>query len=250
MRQKFIAGNWKMNTSVNEGLKLAKDLTKTFGNVRSFRIAIAPPFTHLSEISKVVKGSSIELAAQNMNENESGAFTGEVSATMLKDCGVKLVIIGHSERRHIFNESDETIAKKVKAVLNAGFECILCVGETKEERESEMLEKVLSRQLTSALKGLSDKEMSKVIIAYEPVWAIGTGLTATPIDAENAHKYIRSVIEKTFNKKVADDVIIQYGGSVKGENVVELLSQKDIDGALVGGASLTFDKFSSILNKF
>lgn len=249
MKKIFIAGNWKMNTTVGEGVALVNELLATYKNYSKARLAVAVPFTHLSEIGKLVNGTSIELAAQNMNENEKGAFTGEISAAMLKELGVKLVIIGHSERRHIFGETDETIAKKVKAVLNNGFECILCVGETKEERESGNLEKVIERQTMSALGQLSKDEMKRVIIAYEPVWAIGTGLTASKEDAESVHKYIRSLVEKQFGKETAEALVIQYGGSVNGDNAAELLSMEDIDGALVGGASLTYNKFSAIIDK-
>lgn len=249
MKKKFIAGNWKMNTTVSEGVHLVNELLATYKDYSRARLAVAVPFTHLSEIGKLVNGTSIELAAQNMNENEKGAFTGEISASMLKELGVKLVIIGHSERRHIFGETDETIAKKVKAVLDNGFECILCVGETKEERESGNLESVIERQVMSALKQLSKDEMKRVIIAYEPVWAIGTGLTASKEDAENVHKYIRSLVEKQFGKDSAEAIVIQYGGSVNGDNAAELLSMEDIDGALVGGASLTYNKFSAIIDK-
>ena len=247
MRKLFIAGNWKMNTTVDEGVKLAKSLVEKYKDEKAVRLAIAVPFTHLSEIGKVVNGTSVELAAENMNENEKGAYTGEISASMLKGLGVKLVIIGHSERRHIFSESNETVAKKVKAVIDNGFECILCVGETKDERESGKLESVLKSQVESALSPLGESEVKKVIIAYEPVWAIGTGLTASKDDAESAHKYIRSLVEKMFGKSVADSLIIQYGGSVNGSNSKELMSMDDIDGALVGGASLSFEKFSPII---
>ena len=247
-RQLFVAGNWKMNTTVEEGVNLASELVKKYKNEKNIRLAIAVPFTHLSDVGKVVKGTSIELAAQNMNENEKGAFTGEISASMLKGLDVKLVIIGHSERRHIFNESNETIAKKVKAVLSNGFECVLCVGETKEERESGNLERVLNEQISTALFELSKEELSKVIIAYEPVWAIGTGLTASKEDAEDVHRYIRTLIEKHFDKNVAEKIIIQYGGSVNGMNSRDLMTEKDVDGALVGGASLTAEKFSAIID--
>lgn len=238
-----------MNTTVSEGVALVNELLSTYKNYTKVRLAVAVPFTHFSEIGKLVNGTSIELAAQNMNENEKGAFTGEISASMLKELGVKLIIIGHSERRHIFGETDETIAKKVKAVLNNGFECILCVGETKEERESGNLEKVIERQVMSALGQLSKDEMKRVIIAYEPVWAIGTGLTASKEDAESVHKYIRLLVEKQFGKDTAEALVIQYGGSVNGDNAAELLSMEDIDGALVGGASLTYNKFSAIIDK-
>lgn len=237
-----------MNTSVKEGVSLAKELVQKYGKEDKVRLAIAVPFTHLSEVGKAVSGSKIELAAQNMNENEKGAFTGEISALMLKDLGVKLVIIGHSERRHIYGESDERIALKVKAVLNAGFECILCVGETKDERESGKLESVLKRQIESALSPLSKDEMKRVIIAYEPVWAIGTGLTASKDDAENAHKFIRKTVEDLFDKSVSDALIIQYGGSVNGSNSATLMGAENIDGALVGGASLSSDKFGAIID--
>ncbi|MBN1411318.1 MAG: triose-phosphate isomerase [Spirochaetales bacterium] len=246
MRTKFIAGNWKMNKTVSEAVSLVKDLKNALDG-QKVRIMVAPPFTALSEAGKALEGSSILLGAQNMAQAESGAYTGEVSPAMLKDVGVSIVILGHSERRHIYMEKDELINQKVKLALSSGLEVILCVGETLEEREKGVTEKVVETQVREGLKGVSKDELGKITVAYEPVWAIGTGKTATPEDADSVHKYIRQVIAGLYDKTAASGLIIQYGGSVKPGNAKSLLSMENIDGALVGGASLTAENFVPIV---
>jgi triosephosphate isomerase len=210
-------------------------------------IIICPPFTSLSEASKLVSGSVIKLGAQNMHFEVSGAFTGEISALMLKSVGCEYVILGHSERRNIFGENDEIINKKIKKALAAGLKPIFCVGELLEERENGTTNDVVKRQVLKGLKGISAEEMKNIIVAYEPVWAIGTGKTATPAQAQEVHEFIRDLIEIGYSLEVAENLVIQYGGSVKPENAKELLSQKDIDGALVGGACLKADSFMGII---
>lgn len=246
MRKVCIAGNWKMNLNASEGSLLVKELAKEVKDVE-LRVVVAPPFTTISSVVEAVKGSNIEVAAQNMNENASGAYTGEISANMLKNSGINIVILGHSERRSIYKEDDQLINKKVKAAIDSEMEVILCVGETLEERESGNLEAVLERQVTEALKTITKEQMAKVIIAYEPVWAIGTGKTATGEDANNAHAFIRSLLAKLYDNSVAESTIIQYGGSVNPSNIKELMAMEHIDGALVGGASLTVEQFAPIV---
>ncbi|MBL7006440.1 MAG: triose-phosphate isomerase [Spirochaetia bacterium] len=247
MRKTFIAGNWKMNMTASEGRAFAAELTA--GNLdKGVKILIAPPFTTLQAVAEVVKDTNILLGAQNMSDSESGAHTGEISPAMLKEIGVDAVIIGHSERRIIYKEDDSFINRKVKLALKHGFEVIFCVGETLEERESGNVENVVRSQLVGGLQDISTRELQSVTIAYEPVWAIGTGKTASPEDADDVHAFIRTEIEKLYDIKAADAVIIQYGGSVKAENVKALMSKPNIDGALVGGASLKFETFSPIVN--
>jgi triosephosphate isomerase len=207
-------------------------------------IVICPPFTSLSEAAEVVIESNIALGAQDMYWQEEGAFTGEVSAPMLKDAGVKYVIIGHSERRQFFSETNDSVNKKVKAALNHGLIPIMCVGESLKDREAGLTFKVLEDHVTGGLKDLGPEQVEKIIIAYEPVWAIGTGKTATPAQAQEAHKFIRDLVIKLYNKQTGELLRIQYGGSVKPENTKELMGQPDVDGALVGGASLKADSFS------
>jgi triosephosphate isomerase len=240
-----MAGNWKMHKTVSESVALAKDLASKLDGCRE-KVLIAPAFTALSEVAKVLKGSSILLGAQNMGPEEQGAHTGEISVLMLKDLGVKAVILGHSERRHSYLETDELINKKVLLALKHGMEAILCVGETLEEREAGALEAVLSTQLEKGLEGVSPQAMEKVTIAYEPVWAIGTGKTATPDDADAVHAFCRSVLKKLYGQTIADATPIQYGGSVKPDNVAALMEKPNIDGALVGGASLKAESFVPI----
>ena len=247
MRRLVIAGNWKMcknNKEAVETLTQLKDLTK---DVKNVDIVIGAPFTCLSDAVKTVEGSNIKIAAENVYPKIEGAYTGEISPKMLKDIGVTYVILGHSERREYFKESDEFINQKVKAVLEIGMKPILCIGEKLEERESGKTLTVLSKQIKGGLADLSKEAAEKVIIAYEPVWAIGTGKTATPEMAEETHKAIRNVLTEMFGKDVADKMIIQYGGSMKPENAKDLLSQEDIDGGLVGGASLKADSFFEII---
>lgn len=248
MRNKVIAGNWKMNMDLKESEKLIVELKNLLKNEKAkCDVIICPPFTSLSDASKFLEGSTIKLGAQNMYFEENGAYTGEVSASMLKSVGCEFVILGHSERRTIFGESDEIINKKIKKALSAGLKPIFCVGELLEEREAGITKEVVKRQVLTGLKDITVEDMKSIIIAYEPVWAIGTGKTATPAQAQEVHKYIRDLIEIQYSLEAALDIVIQYGGSVKPDNAKELLSQPDIDGALVGGACLKADSFMGII---
>ncbi len=248
MRNVVIAGNWKMNNDLKESEKLIVELQNLLQNEKpNCDVIVCPPFTSLSEASKLVSGSSIKLGAQNMHFEENGAFTGEISASMLKSVGCEYIILGHSERRHIFGESDEMINKKIKKALAAGLKPIFCIGELLEERENGTTNDVVKRQVLKGLDGISADEMKNIIVAYEPVWAIGTGKTASPAQAQEVHEFIRDLIEIDYSLEVANDLVIQYGGSVKPDNAKELLSQKDIDGALVGGACLKADSFIGII---
>ncbi len=246
MRNVCIAGNWKMNMSPSEGAAFAKALAEAVKDA-SVRVVVAPPFVTISSVVSAVKGSVIEVGAQNMSDQLSGAYTGEVSAPMLKESGVSIVILGHSERRALYGETDAFINRKVKLALEQDLDVILCVGETLEEREAGKLEEVLKRQVVEGLRDISAQSMARIIVAYEPVWAIGTGKTATPDDANSAHAFIRSEIEKLYGKSVAESLIIQYGGSVKPSNVKDLMAMEHIDGALVGGASLSVEQFAPIV---
>ena len=247
MRNKVIAGNWKMNKNISETADLVSGIKN--GNIpANVEVIICPPFTSLETASTLIKGSAIKLGAQNMYFEESGAFTGEISADMLKSAGCEYVILGHSERRVIFKETDEVINKKIKKALSSGLKPIFCIGETLEEREKDITKNVIDTQVTGGLSGISEEELKSIIIAYEPVWAIGTGKTASPEQAEEVHAFIRALIEKLYSKAAADAIIIQYGGSVKPDNAKELLGQADIDGALVGGACLKADSFMGIVN--
>jgi len=247
MRKPYIAGNWKMNMTPSEGAAFAKELAKAVEGTNT-KVMVAPPYVTIPAVLEALKGSEIIVAAQNMSDNLKGAFTGEVSATMLKDLGVTNVILGHSERRALYGETDAFINRKVLLALAEGMEVDLCIGETLEEREAGKLEEVLSRQVEEGLKSVSAEQMQHITLAYEPVWAIGTGKTATPEDADAAHAYVRSLVEKLYNKGVAEELIIQYGGSVKASNVKALMSKEHIDGALVGGASLSVEQFLPIVN--
>lgn len=248
MRNKVIAGNWKMNNNLEESEKLINGLKNLLQNENpNCDVIICPPFISLAEASNLIKDSVIKLGAQNMYFEENGAYTGEISASMLKSTGCEYVILGHSERRTIFGESDEVINKKIKKALSAGLKPIFCVGELLEQRENGTTNSVIKNQIIKGLEGISAEDMKNVIVAYEPVWAIGTGKTATPVQAEEVHKFIRSLIKTNFSDEVADNLVIQYGGSVKPDNAKELLSQKDIDGALVGGACLKADSFMGII---
>ena len=247
MRKLYIAGNWKMNLVPSEAAKYAKELAAATKDAK-VKIMIAPTAVCLPAVAQAVKGSKVIVAAQNVNDHEKGAYTGEISCAMLKDIGVTNVILGHSERRQYYGETNEFINKKVLFALANGMDIDLCVGETLEEREGGKLEKVLSDQINIGLDGVTPDQMAHVTIAYEPVWAIGTGKTATPEDANSAHAFIRGLIEKKFGKAVAENQIIPYGGSVKPSNVKELMACEHIDGALVGGASLTLDQFLPIIN--
>src|SRR6266850_1974376 len=229
-RKLIIAGNWKMNKTVAEGLDLVRDLKLELINIKEVDIVVCPPFTALSEVSRAILDSNIRLGAQNMSEHHVGAFTGEIAAVMLKEFSVRYVILGHSERRQYQKESDDLIAKRALAAHGASLKPIVCVGETLAERESGQTEKVLERQVRGSLAGLSKEQMTEAILAYEPVWAIGTGKTATATQAQEAHSFIRSVLAKMFDETVARRVRIQYGGSVKPSNARELMSLPDVDG--------------------
>jgi triosephosphate isomerase len=246
-RLPFIAGNWKMNKTVGEALDLVRELKGAILGVKEAEVAVAPPFTALYAVHRELEGTSILLAAQNLYWEEKGAFTGEVSPLMLKEVGCDYVIIGHSERRQYFGETDETVNRRIKAALIQGLKVIFCVGETLKEREGQSTFSVVERQMSGGLKGLSDKELEDIVIAYEPVWAIGTGKTATPEQAEEVHRFVREKVEKLYSRKVSEEIRIQYGGSVTPENIRGLMSQPNIDGALVGGASLKAESFSKIV---
>jgi triosephosphate isomerase len=248
MRNKVIAGNWKMNNDLMESEKLIVELKNLLQNEKpNCDVIICPPFTSLSEASKLVKGSVIKLGAQNMYFEENGAYTGEVSASMLKSAGCEYVILGHSERRNIFDENDKMINKKIKKALSAELKPIFCVGELLEERENGTTKEVIKKQVLKGLESVSAGEMQSIIIAYEPVWAIGTGKTATPAQAQEVHEFIRDLIEIEYSMEVSMNLVILYGGSVKPDNAKQLLSQIDIDGALVGGACLKVDSFMGII---
>ena len=246
-RRLIIAGNWKMNKTVAEALDLVKDLKRELASVKEVDVVVCPPYTALSEVSKSILDSNIRLGAQNMSENNFGAYTGEIAAGMLKEFVVRFVILGHSERRQYQKESNELIAKKALAVHAAALKPIVCVGETLAEREAGQMEQVLATQVNGSLAGLSKQQMEETIVAYEPVWAIGTGKTATTAQAQEAHAFIRRQIAKMFDETVARRVRIQYGGSVKPGNARELMSQPDVDGALVGGAALEARSFADIV---
>jgi len=248
MRKKVIAGNWKMNNDLNESQNLISKLTSGLSNEKiNCEVIICPPFTSLQEASSLIKNTVVKLGAQNMYYEENSAYTGEVSASMLKSVGCEYVILGHSERRTIFGESDSLINKKIKKALQSNLKPIFCAGETLQERESGVTKDVIRRQVVEGLKDILINDLAQIIIAYEPVWAIGTGKTATPAQAEEVHEYIREIIGSLYNKDVSENLTIQYGGSVKPENAAELMSQKDIDGALVGGACLKADSFIKII---
>ena len=244
-RDCFVAGNWKMHMTRSESAALAKALVKSL-KTGKHKYVVAPSFTALETVGGIIEGSNVLLGAQNCAAEEQGAHTGEVSVLQLKDLGVRTIILGHSERRHTYKEDDALINRKVKLALKHGFEVILCIGETLEERENGKLEVVCQQQTEKGLEGVTPIELSRVTIAYEPVWAIGTGKTATPDDAEAAQKFVRGLIEKLYGSQAARLIVIQYGGSVKQDNAVQLMAMEDIDGALVGGASLKAETFVPI----
>ena len=246
-RKLIIAGNWKMNKTVAESLALVGNLKLALAHVREVDIVVCPPFTALESVSKAILDSDLRLGAQNMSEQNFGAFTGEICAGMLKEFSVRYVILGHSERRQYQKESNALISRKAAAVHAASLKPIVCVGETLEERDGGQTEKVLETQVRGSLAGLTKEQMVETIVAYEPVWAIGTGKTATTQQAQDAHAFIRSLLVKLFDEAVAKKVRIQYGGSVKPANAKELMSQPDVDGALVGGASLEARSFADII---
>ena len=246
-RKLIVAGNWKMNKTVADALEFVRDLKHELANIKEVDIVVCPPFTALSAVAQAIRGSNIYLGAQNMSEHGPGAYTGEIAAEMLREFAVRYVILGHSERRQYQKESDELISKKAQAAHAASLQPIVCVGETLAEREADQTEKVLETQVRGSSKGLSKEQMSETIIAYEPVWAIGTGKTATTAQAQEAHAFIRGLLVKVFDESTARRVRIQYGGSVKPSNARELMSQPDVDGALVGGASLEAKSFAEII---
>ena len=247
MRKPIIAGNWKMNNTTAAGKALVKDLAALVADVKDRQIVVCVPFTILGAIGEAVKGTNIALGAQNLHWEKSGAYTGEISADMLLDMGVEYVLIGHSERRQYFAETDETVNKKVLTAFANNITPILCVGETLEEREGGIMPQVISTQVEKALVGLTGEQIKQLVIAYEPVWAIGTGRTATADQANEVCALIRNKVAELFCEECANEMRIQYGGSVKADNAAEIMGKSDIDGALVGGAALKADSFSQIV---
>lgn len=247
MRKKVVAGNWKMNKLTSEGITLALSVKELVADCSEVEVVLCPTFTSLKSVGDALVGTQIKLGAQDMHWEQEGAFTGEISPGMLKDVGCQYVILGHSERRQYFQETDGGVNRKAKAALAAGLVPIVCVGETLEQREHAQTEDVVSTQVTKSLTGLDESSFRRVIVAYEPVWAIGTGKTATPAQAQEVHALIRQVLAKVCNPGAAQAVRIQYGGSMKPSNARELLSQPDIDGGLIGGASLEASSFADIV---
>jgi len=251
MRKPFVAGNWKMNTDSQSSVKLAEGIVA--GSVeaagQSVTVAVCPPFVYLQSVGKALRSSGVALGAQDVYFEAKGAFTGEISTSMLKDVGCAYCLCGHSERRHVIGETDELINKKVAATINGGLLPILCVGELLAEREASKTNEVVTRHLKEGLAGLSDEKVSAVTIAYEPVWAIGTGMTATPQQAQEVHDFIRNLLGEMYDGQLAEGIRILYGGSVKPDNAAELMGQQDIDGLLVGGASLKADDFLAIMQE-
>ena len=247
MRRSFVAGNWKMNKTPDEAKALVAALREKLSGFDGCDVAVFPAYVCIPTVADVLKGSKIAWGGQTMSWEKSGAFTGEISGPMLVACGCEYVLCGHSERRLYYGETDATVNKRVKAALSFKLKPILCVGETKDERVANITAEVVKRHVLDGLAGLTAEQMSQVTIAYEPVWAIGTGLTATPAQAQEVHALIRGLVREQFGTGIADALRIQYGGSVKPENAKELMSQPDIDGALVGGASLVADDFDKIV---
>jgi len=246
LRTPIIAGNWKMNLSTAHAVALATALKSELSGIEGVEVVVCPVFTVLSAVSGALDGT-IELGGQNCYTAEDGAYTGEISPQLLQDVGCSWVIVGHSERRQYFQESDSFLNEKLKFALDSGLKVMFCIGETLEERESGAMNDVLTRQISQGLAGLSEVQFEKVVLAYEPVWAIGTGVTATPEQAEEAHAFVRQQVTEHFGGTVADKLRIQYGGSVKPDNVAEIMAKPNVDGALVGGASLKADSFSAIV---
>jgi triosephosphate isomerase len=249
MRKKIIAANWKMNMTQAESAEFVRSLLLDIGDIREVDVVIIPPFTAIAKVTESLgTAQDIKVGAQNMHWERSGAFTGEISAALLRDLFVRYVVLGHSERRMLFGETDEIVNRKVHAAHEATLRPIMCIGETLEQRDAGRVEKVLSKQLRGSLAGLGPKELQETTIAYEPVWAIGTGRNATPEQAQEAHAFIREILGELSDATTADKIRIQYGGSVKPSNARQLMSQPDIDGALVGGASLEARSFAEIIN--
>jgi triosephosphate isomerase (TIM) len=247
-RREIFAGNWKMYKTSGEAAELVKGILNGLGNIGDREVVVFPPSVYLKEIVNICKNTSIDAGIQNIHFEKEGAFTGEISPLMAADTGARYALIGHSERRHIFHETDDDVNRKIKATFAYGLEPVVCVGELLEERESGSSEAVVKKQVEHAFAGTDSKLMSRVIIAYEPVWAIGTGKVATPEIADSMHKYIRNIIKNLFNDKISDDLPILYGGSVKPDNITELFAMKNIDGVLVGGASLKINSFLDIIH--
>jgi len=243
----LVAGNWKMNKTVGETVELVTQLKQKLSDVKNREILVCPPFTSLIVAKEVIKNSNIKLGAQNMYFEKPGAFTGEISPVMLKDIGCEYVIIGHSERRQYFGETDESVHKKMKVAFENSIIPIVCIGETLQQRQKNETFSVIERQIKTGLTGLTGEEPKILVIAYEPVWAIGTGITATPQQAEEVHSFIRKLYSEMYGKDAAENIRILYGGSVKPDNVSEIMRQPDIDGALVGGASLKADDFIKLV---
>ena len=247
MRTPVIAGNWKMNKTVAEAVALASEIKERVAGVENVKVIVCPVFTAVKSVADVLKGTNVKVGAQDMYWETSGAYTGEVSGEMLLEAGAEYVIIGHSERRQYFGETNETVNKKLKKALSIGLKPIVCIGETLADREAGTTEAVVGKQVKEGFVGLTAEEMKGTIIAYEPVWAIGTGKTATAEQAEAVHAYVRNLVAQLWDKETADAVIIQYGGSMKPENVASLLAQPDIDGGLIGGAALKADSFEKLV---
>ncbi|NMA57151.1 triose-phosphate isomerase [Clostridium cochlearium] len=247
MRKAIIAGNWKMHNTIDEAVKLVEELIPKVKEAKC-EVVVCPPFICLPKIREITEGTNIKVGAQNMYFEEKGAFTGEISPIMLEKLNIDYVIIGHSERRQYFGETDETVNKKIKAAFEHNLIPILCVGETLDEKENDVTEEVVSKQVKLALSGLREDEIEKLVIAYEPIWAIGTGKTATSEEANEVISFIRNTVKNLYGEKAAESIRIQYGGSVKPSTIKEQMSMSDIDGALVGGASLKSDDFSAIVN--
>lgn len=249
MKKPFVAGNWKMNTDNHSSVNLAQSIASGASEIaeKSVSMAVFPPFVYLPSVIKALKVSNISVGAQDFYFEQNGAFTGEISVSMLKDIGCTFVLCGHSERRHVIGERDELINKKVAAAISGGLLPILCVGELLDERKASQTNEVVTRQVKNGLAGLSAEKISAVTIAYEPVWAIGTGLTATPQQAQEAHELVRKLLAEMYDARVAEEIRILYGGSAKPDNAAELMAQQDVDGLLVGGASLNADDFLAII---
>lgn len=248
MRKTVIAGNWKMNKNLAEAKELVNGIKVALeGKTLNAAVIVCPPYVDIAAVVELAAGSVVKVGAQNMYFEENGAYTGEISADMLKSVGAEYVILGHSERRTIFGESDETINKKMKKALEAGLKPIFCIGETLEERESGTMKSVIAKQVKGGLAGIPERDLAEIIVAYEPVWAIGTGKTASPDQAQEVHAYIRGMLKDMYSESAAEAMTIQYGGSVKPDNAKELMGMKDIDGALVGGACLKADSFAGII---
>ena len=247
MRKLFVAGNWKMNLDERRCRDLASRLRSELGTLEELSVALCPPFVYLRAVADVIAGSRIALGAQDMYFESEGAFTGEVSGPMLLDVGCRCVILGHSERRHVIGETDELINAKVLKALEVGLKPILCVGEKIEQRRAGRTEQVVAEQVRKGLKGVSREQMAKLTMAYEPVWAIGTGLNATPEQAQEVHAMLRALVAELYDGDVASNLVIQYGGSVKADNAADLMGMDDVDGALVGGASLKAESFVPIV---